>query len=704
MNCKNCGAPVDGHIACPKCGQLVDFSGGVSQSEPRSSYGIDWGAAETPAATAGVESAKENKVEPVVEQVKDESVEPVVELAKEAKTKVENSVEEISIKQEQEIENKAEDKPVIETTEKPVAENSVKTAPVVAESRTDTSEDESEEISIFDTFSEAMKDIAEDVLEVGDDMKEDIADAVENIADAITAGSDDDEDNSAAVTSSSIAAEDKEEEPYRYKENKYEFSGSAKFSGTYNSGTYNNSKKNYDDVESKPAAFSLFLFFAFIIMALVISGTRNNKEDEYEKAKQELYNNIDLESLQNMYGLNLHSSSSPSTVEEEPVVYVYADLGKIYNTDGESIEINEDAVVKSDINHQRIAYYQDGELYLVDGNLEPQKVASNVKDFQILSDGNDLAYISENGYLTYRKYDKDDYDVYMVVSKVDSFVFSALGNEAGFLYVSETEEGKVLCQCDKDGKNRSIIASGECKPLSVSHDLDCTFYLDENNHLHRYYDGRDEDIAYDVTINDNSEYIISNDKSAILVNNIAVDGKIYCANKYTKELFVIDKPGLSKVEVCDATGPGMALVAICLCDEGLVEVRFVSTGTTEYVITESTNVDCFAVNAKEDVVLYKLDNQLYKWARTETTDRVLDEEASDINNISVSNAGVFYYLKGSELYYFSTIRYTYEPVLVSDDVDKIVKYTDNDGQVTMGFAKTDSTQYILIANSNYIQE
>ena len=341
MNCKNCGAPVDGHIACPKCGQLVDFSGGVSQSEPRSSYGIDWGAAETPAATAGVESAKENKVEPVVEQVKDESVEPVVELAKEAKTKVENSVEEISIKQEQEIENKAEDKPVIETTEKPVAENSVKTAPVVAESRTDTSEDESEEISIFDTFSEAMKDIAEDVLEVGDDMKEDIADAVENIADAITAGSDDDEDNSAAVTSSSIAAEDKEEEPYRYKENKYEFSGSAKFSGTYNSGTYNNSKKNYDDVESKPAAFSLFLFFAFIIMALVISGTRNNKEDEYEKAKQELYNNIDLESLQNMYGLNLHSSSSPSTVEEEPVVYVYADLGKIYNTDGESIEINE---------------------------------------------------------------------------------------------------------------------------------------------------------------------------------------------------------------------------------------------------------------------------------------------------------------------------------------------------------------------------
>ena len=28
MNCKNCGAPVDGHIICPKCGQIVDFSGG----------------------------------------------------------------------------------------------------------------------------------------------------------------------------------------------------------------------------------------------------------------------------------------------------------------------------------------------------------------------------------------------------------------------------------------------------------------------------------------------------------------------------------------------------------------------------------------------------------------------------------------------------------------------------------------------------
>ena len=692
MNCKNCGAPVDGHIACPKCGQLVDFSGGVSQSEPRSSYGINWGTAETPAATVGVESAKENKVESVVEQVKVEPVtgKPVVE------TKA-----------------KTEDKPVIETTvktepEEPVAENSVKTASVVAESRTDTSEDESENISIFDTFSEAMKDIAEDVLEVGDDMKEDIADVVANISDAIASAypeeDDDEEDNSAAVTSSSIAAEDKEEEPYRYNENKYEFSGSTKSSGTYNSGIYNNSKKNNDDVDSKPAAFSLFLFFAFIIMALVISGTRNNKEDEYEKAKQELYNNIDLESLQNMYGLNLHSSSSPSTVEEEPVVYVYADLGKIYNTDGECIEINEDAIVKSDSNHQRIAYYQDGQLYLVDGNLEPETVASNVKDFQILPNGEDLAYISENNYLIYRKYDKSDYDMYTVASNVNAFVFDAAGSKAGFLYLAETEEGKVLCQCDRDGKNSSTIASGECKPLSVSHDLDCAFYLDENNHLHRYYDGRDEDIAYDVIINDNSEYIISDDKSAIIVNNIAVDGKIYCANKFTKELYIIDEPGLSEANIYEASKTGEALAVTYRSDEGLVEVKFGPGGSTKYVITESTNVDCFAVNAKEDVVLYKLDNQLYKWAMTETTDRVVDEDASDINNISVSSAGVFYYLKGSELYYFSAIRYTYEPVLVSDDVDKIVKYTDNDGQVTMGFAKTDSTQYILIANSNYIQE
>ncbi|WP_294239944.1 hypothetical protein [Pseudobutyrivibrio sp.] len=701
MNCKNCGAPVDGHIACPKCGQLVDFTGGISNTPARTSYGINWGTADTPAATAGVELAKENKAEAtsvskqVFEPANNTKVEPVT-----GKPIVETKA-------------KTEDKPVIETTvktelEKPVAENSVKTAPVVTESRTDTSEDESEDISIFDTFSEAMKDIAEDVLEVGDDMKEDIADVVANISDAIASAypeeDNDEENNSAAVTSSSIAAEDKEDEPYRYKENKYEFSGSAKSSGTYNSGTYNNSKKN-NDVDSKPAGFSLFLFFAFIIMALVISGTRNNKEDEYERAKQELYDNIDLESLQNMYGLNLHSSSSPSTVEEEPVVYVYADLGKIYNTDGESIEINEDAVVKSDINHQRIAYYQDGELYLVDGYLEPQKVTSNVKDFQILSDGNDLAYISENGYLTYRKYDKDDYDVYMVVSKVDSFVFSALGNEAGFLYVSETEEGKVLCQCDKDGKNRSTIASGECKPLSVSHDLDCTFYLDENNHLHRYYDGRDEDIAYDVTINDNSEYIVANDRSAILVNNVAVDGKIYCANKYTKELFVIDKPGLSEVEIYETQNSGEELYATYQSDEGLVEVKFVTSGSIENVITESTNVDYFAVNAKEDVVLYKLDNQLYKWSRTETTDEVIDEDASAIDNISVSSPGEFYYLKGSELYYYSTITHTHEPVLLSDEVDRIDKYTDNTGHVTIGFVKTDLiTRYMLTKNGQYIQE
>jgi len=723
MNCKNCGAPVDGHIACPKCGQLVDFTGSISNTPARTSYGINWGTEEeTPAAKPVSEAlAKPEEKKTVVEveaQAKPEE-QPVVDVQaklEEKKQVVETPVGSEAVKPEPEkpvVETSVKpepEQPIVETSDKsePVKPESATPTPAVAESKTDTSEDESENISIFDTFSEAMKDIAEDVLEVGDDMKEDIADVVANISDAIASAypeeDDDEEDNSAAVTSSSIAAEDKEEEPYRYKENKYEFSGSAKSSGTYNSGTYNNSKKNNDDVDSKPAAFSVFLFLAFIMFALVISGTRNNKEDEYEKAKQELYNNVDLESLQNMYGLNLHNSSSPSTVEEEPVVYVYADLGKIYNTDGKSIEINEDAVVKSDINHQRIAYYQDGQLYLVDGNLEPQKVASNVKDFQILSDGNDLAYISENGYLTYRKYDKDDYDVYMVVSKVDSFVFSALGNEAGFLYVSETEEGKVLCQCDRDGKNRSTIASGECKPLSVSHDLDCAFYLDENNHLHRYYDGSDEDIEYDVTINDNSEYIISDDKSAIIVNNIAVDGKIYCANKFTKELYIIDEPGLSEVNIYKASKTGEALAVTYRSDEGLVEVKFGPGGSTKYVITESTNVDCFAVNAKEDVVLYKLDNQLYKWARTETTDRVVDEDASDINNISVSSAGVFYYLKGSELYYFSTIRYTYEPVLVSDDVDKIVKYTDNDGQVTMGFAKTDSTQYILIANSNYIQE
>ena len=698
MNCKNCGAPVDGHIACPKCGQIVDFTGSISNTPARTSYGINWGTEEETPAAKPVSEAQAKPEE--------QSVVDVQAKLEEKKQVVETPVGSEAVKPEPE-------KPVVETSvkpesEKPVAENSVKTAPVVAESRTDTSEDESENISIFDTFSEAMKDIAEDVLEVGDDMKEDIADVVANISDAIASAypeeDDDEEDNSAAVTSSSIAAEDKEEEPYRYKENKYEFSGSAKSSGTYNSGTYNNSKKNNDDVDSKPAAFSVFLFLAFIMFALVISGTRNNKEDEYEKAKQELYNNVDLESLQNMYGLNLHSSSSPSTVEEEPVVYVYADLGKIYNTDGECIEINEDAIVKSDSNHQRIAYYQDGQLYLVDGNLEPETVASNVKDFQILPNGEDLAYISENNYLIYRKYDKSDYDMYTVASNVDSFVFDVSGSKAGFLYLAETEEGKVLCQCDRDGKNSSTIASGECKPLSVFYDLLYAFYLDENNNLHKYYAGTDEDTAYDVIINDNSEYIISDDKSAIIVNNIAVDGKIYCANKFTKELYIIDEPGLSEVNIYEASKTGEALAVTYRSDEGLVEVKFGPGGSTKYVITESTNVDCFAVNAKEDVVLYKLDNQLYKWSRTETTDRVLDEDASDINNISVSSAGVFYYLKGSELYYFSTIHYTYEPVLVSDDVDKIIKYTDNDGQVTMGFAKTDSTQYILIANSNYIQE
>ena len=669
MNCKNCGAPVDGHIICPKCGQIVDFSGGVSKPEPRSNYGIDWGTEETPAATPEVESTKEIKEEPVVEQVKDEPVEPV-------------------------------------------AENSVKSAPVVAESRTDTSEDESEDISIFDTFSEAMNDIAEDVLEVGDDMKEDIADAVENItdaveniADAITADSDDEdeEDNSAAVTSSSIAAEDKEEEPYRYKENKYEFSGvaSSADSSDISKGNRAKSRKSFKG-KLFAALMSILVFMLQIVYETATyqptytydtpSTSIDNRYLNSEYARQELYNKTNL----NIYGLS-------AGVEQDPVVYVYADLGKIYKSDGERIEIFNNAIVKSDLNHKRIAYYQEGQLFLVDKKLEPEIVASKVKDFQISSDGDDLAYINENNDLIYRKYDNNDYEEYTVASNADSFVFAASTSKAGFLYLGETDEGKALIQCDKDGNNQKVIASGECKPISVAYDLLCTFYLDENNHLHRYYDGSDEDIEYDVTINDNSEYITSNDKSAILVNNIAVDGKIYCANKFTKELSVIDEPGLSEVDIYEATKAVVALAVTYQSDEGLVEVKFGPGGSTKYVITESTNVDCFAVNAKEDVVLYKLDNQLYKWSRTETTDEVIDEDASAIDNISVSSPGEFYYLKGSELYYYSTITHTHEPVLLSDEVDRIDKYTDNTGHVTIGFVKTDLiTRYMLTENGQYI--
>lgn len=674
MNCKNCGAPVDGHIACPKCGRIVDFSGGVSKPEPRTSYGINWGTEETPAATPEVELAKENKAEAT--SVSNQVFEPV--------------------------------------TEEPVAENSVKTAPFVAESRTDTSEDESEDISIFDTFSEAMYDIAEDVLEVGDDMKEDIADAVENItdaveniADAITAGSDDEdeEDNSAAVISSSIAAEDKEEEPYRYKENKYEFSGSASSADSSDISKWKGTKSRKGSKGKLFAVLMPILFFMLKIVCKTLTYQPtytydtpptiiDNRYLNSEDARQELYNNTNL----NIYGLS-------AGVKQDPGEYVYADLGKIYKSDGERIEIFNNAIVKSDLNHKRIAYYQEGQLFLVDKKLEPEIVASKVKDFQISSDGDDLAYINENNDLIYRKYDNNDYEEYTVASNADSFVFAASTSKAGFLYLGETDEGKALIQCDKDGNNQKVIASGECKPISVAYDLLCTFYLDENNHLHRYYDGSDEDIEYDVTINDNSEYITSNDKSAILVNNIAVDGKIYCANKFTKELSVIDEPGLSEVDIYEATKAVVALAVTYQSDDGLVEVKFGPGGSTKYVITESTNVDCFAVNAKEDVVLYKLDNQLYKWSRTETTDEVIDEDASAIDNISVSSPGEFYYLKGSELYYYSTITHTHEPVLLSDEVDRIDKYTDNTGHVTIGFVKTDLiTRYMLTENGQYIQE
>lgn len=674
MNCKNCGAPVDGHIACPKCGRIVDFSGGVSKPEPRTSYGINWGTEETPAATAGVELAKENKAEAT--SVSNQVFEPV--------------------------------------TEEPVAENSVKTAPFVAESRTDTSEDESEDISIFDTFSEAMNDIAEDVLEVGDDMREDIADAVENItdaveniADAITADSDDEdeEDNSAAVTSSSIAAEDKEEEPYRYKENKYEFSGSVSSADSSDISKWKGTKSCKGSKGKLFAALmSILVFMLQIVYETATyqptytydkpSTSIDNRYLNSEYARQDLYNKTNL----NIYGLS-------AGVEQDPVVYVYADLGKIYKSGGERIDIFNNAIVKSDLNHKRIAYYQEGQLFLVDKKLEPEIVANKVKDFQISSNGDDLAYIKENNDLIYRKYDNNDYEEYTVASNVDSFVFAASTSKAGFLYLGETDEGKALFQCDRDGNNQKIIASGECKPISVAYDLLCTFYLDENNHLHRYYDGSDEDIEYDVTINDNSEYITSNDKSAILVNNIAVDGKIYCANKFTKELSVIDEPGLSEVDIYEATKAVVALAVTYKSDEGLVEVKFGPGGSTKYVITESTNVDCFAVNAKEDVVLYKLDNQLYKWSRTETTDEVIDEDASAIDNISVSSPGEFYYLKGNELYYYSTITHTHEPVLLSDEVDRIDKYTDNTGHVTIGFVKTDLiTRYMLTENGQYIQE
>lgn len=642
MNCKNCGAPVDGHIACPKCGQLVDFTGSISNTPARTSYGINWGAEEeTPAA---------------------------------------KPVEETSVKPE------------------PTKPEPAKPAPVVAESKTDTSEDESEELFIFDTLGEAMDNIAEEVLDVSDDIKEDIADVVANISDAIALAYPEEDDDEEIEEE---PYQQKEEEPYQYKENKYEFSGSTSYFGAQKS-----SKSIDDSVESKPLMVALATFVGLIVLAMGAASTNNeNKIDEYQRESQQLYDKIDYDSLQRINSI-FNNSSSSSTVEEEPVVYVYADLGKIYNSDGESIEISEDAIVKSAGDNQKIAYIQDGQLYLVDGDLEPESLADSVKDFQISPNGADLAYIYENDSLVYRKCDKNDFGEYNIAYGVDSFVFTASTREAGFLYLAETDEGKVLSQCDKNGQNRSIIASGECKPLSVSYDLHCAFYLDENNHLHRFYHGinEDKDIEYDVTINDNSEYIVANDRSAILVNDVAVDGKIYCANKYTKELFVIDKPGLSEVEIYETQNSGEELYATYQSDEGLVEVKFVTSGSIETVITESTNVDYFVTNPKDDVVLYKLDNQLYGWHIGDNSSSIIDEDASVINNISVTSTGEFYYLKGNELYYISHTNVGLNSLLVSDDVDKIVTYTDNAGQVTLGFAKTDFTQYILTTRGNYIQK
>ncbi|MBR5649460.1 zinc ribbon domain-containing protein [Pseudobutyrivibrio sp.] len=710
MNCKNCGTPVDGHIACPKCGQLVDFTGSISNTSVRTSYGISWEAEEeTPAAKPISEPVEDTKVESVVEQ-------PVVEV--QAKTEEKKAVVAEQAKPEEqpvvEVQTKAEEKSILETSvksepeklvvetsvkpesEKLVVENKENTAPPVVESKTDTSEDESEDISIFDTFSEAMNDIAEDMVAIGDEMKEDIADVVANISDAIASAYPEEDDDEEIEEE---PYQQKEEEPYQYKENKYEFSGS-----TSSFGAQKSSKSIDDSVESKPLMVALATFVGLIVLAMGAASINNeNKIDEYQRESQQLYDKIDYDSLQRINSI-FNNSSSSSTVEEEPVVYVYADLGKIYNSDGESIEISEDAIVKSAGDNQKIAYIQDGQLYLVDGDLEPEPLADSVKDFHISPNGADLAYIYENDSLVYRKCDKNDFGEYNIAYGVDSFVFTASTREAGFLYLAETDEGKVLSQCDKNGQNRSIIASGECKPLSVSYDLHNTFYLDENNRLHRYYDGNDEDIEYDVTINDNSEYITSNDKSAILVNNIAVDGKIYCANKFTKELSVIDEPGLSEVDIYEATKAVVALAVTYQSDEGLVEVKFGPSGSTKYVITENTNVDCFAINAKEDVVLYKLDNQLYEWSKADDRNEVIDEDASDINNIAVSSDGDFYYLKGSELYCVGSSTYIARPNLVSADVDKIVTYTDNAGQVTMGFAKTDFTQYILTTRGNYIQK
>ena len=86
------------------------------------------------------------------------------------------------------------------------------------------------------------------------------------------------------------------------------------------------------------------------------------------------------------------------------------------------------------------------------------------------------------------------------------------------------------------------------------------------------------------------------------------------------------------------------------------------------------------------------------------TIEVVDEDASAIDKISVAHTREVYYLKGNELYYIYPTSTSLVPVLVSDDVDKIVKYIDNDGQVTIGFATTDFSQYILTTMGDYISK
>lgn len=596
MNCKNCGAPVDGHIACPKCGQLVDFTSQTSYT-PRTNYGISWGA----------EEEKTPTVEPKVEPVKETTVEPVKE------TPVE---------------------PVVEKKEEP---------------RLDTS---------------------------------DISDAIKP-----------------SYTYDDIKKE-KEPEPYKYKENKYEYKDADSYEAKRRLTDF--ASRGTDDSSAVKVAFSVFFMIAALCVGVSKIGDNSNTSD-LDRARQDIYNNLDQDTIDRLTNIYGYSSSSTTDVEEEPTVYVYADLGKIYNSDGQKIDISEDAIVESAYYHQRIAYIEDDKLYLVDGDLDPDKIADGVKDFQISSKGEYLAYINQNDYLIYRKYDTS-YDVYNVGTGVDSFVFSDSGSDVGFLYVKANDDGKAIYQCDKNGDDRVKISDGECTPLDVSPELDCAFYLDENNHLHRYLSNSDSDTEYDITINDNSEYIFSGKHDAILVNNISVDGKIYSVNKYTDEMVTIDKPGLCRADICDATyGLPGGLVATYLCNDGLIEVKFDPSGIAENLITDSANVECFATDLNGEVVLYKQDNKLYGWFRKSYSSDLIDEDASAINNILVANTREFYYLKGNELDYIYPTSTALVPVLITDDVDKIVKYIDNDGQVTIGFARTDYTRCILTTMGNYIR-